>query len=93
MQILFNLIIPLGAYNSMYFLPYMTDYLGIDKAAASILGGVYAGVMLIVFLFITPSTARKNIHASILTGLFLQTAAFFWITMLPHGIMIYAVLA
>ena len=92
-QILFNLIIPLGAYNSMYFLPYMTDYLGIDKAAASILGGVYAGVMLFVFLFITPNTARKNIPASILTGLFLQTAAFFWITMLPHGMMIYAVLA
>ena len=91
-QILFNLIIPLGAYNSMYFLPYMTDYLGIDKAAASILGGVYAGVMLLCFVY-NANTARKNIPASILTGLFLQTAAFFWITMLPHGMMIYAVLA
>lgn len=92
-QVLFNLIIPLGAYNSMYFLPYMTDYLGIDKAAASILGGVYAGVMLFVFLFITPNTSKKNMPSSILTGLLLQTVAFFWITMLPHGIMLYAVLA
>ncbi len=92
-QILFNLIIPLGAYNSMYFLPYMTDYLGIDRGAASILGGAYAGVMMFVFLFITPNTSRKNIPASILTGLFLQTAAFFWITMLPEGILLYAILA
>ncbi|NLE25163.1 MAG: MFS transporter [Clostridiaceae bacterium] len=92
-QVLFNLIIPLGAYNSMYFLPYMTDYLGIDKAAASILGGVYAGVMLFVFLFITPNTSKKNMPASILGGLLLQTAAFFWITMLPHGIILYAALA
>ncbi|NLL67172.1 MAG: MFS transporter [Clostridiaceae bacterium] len=92
-QILFNLTIPLGAYNSMYFIPYMTGYLGIDKAASSVLGGVYAGVMLFVFLFITPNTKRKNIHASILTGLFLQTVAFLLITMLPEGILLFAVLA
>ena len=63
------------------------------SGAASILGGAYAGVMMFVFLFITPITSRKNIPASILTGLFLQTAAFFWITMLPEGILLYAILA
>jgi MFS family permease len=48
-QVLFNLTLPLGAFNSMYFAPFMTGQLGIDKAAVSILGGVYAGVMLLVF--------------------------------------------
>lgn len=92
-QVLFNLTLPLGAFNSMYFAPFMTEQLGIDKAAVSILGGVYAGVMLMVFLFITPVISRKHMSASILTGLFLQAVALIGITAVPEGIIFFAILA
>ncbi len=92
-QVLFNLTLPLGAFNSMYFAPYMTEQLGIDKATVSILGGVYAGVMLIVFLFITPAISKKHMTSSILLGLFLQTVALIGITIIPRGFIFYAILA
>jgi len=92
-QVLFNLTLPLGAFNSMYFAPFMTEHLGIDKATVSVLGGVYAGVMLIVFLFINPSIPGRNMKAPILTGLFLQVIAMIGIPMIPKGMMALAILA
>lgn len=92
-QVLFNLTLPLGAFNSMYFAPFMTEQVGIDKALVSILGGVYAGVMLMIFLFITPSISRKHMPSSILLGLSLQAIALIGITAVPKGILFYAVLA
>lgn len=92
-QILFNLTLPLGAFNSMYFAPFMTEQIGIDKAVVSILGGVYAGVMLVVFLFITPAISHKHMSSSIVTGLFLQAVALIGITAVPEGMMFFAILA
>jgi len=93
MQVLFNLTLPLGAFNSMYFAPFMTEHLGIDKAAVSILGGVYAGVMLIVFLFVNPSIPGRSMKAPIITGLILQTIAMIGIPLIPGGMMALAILA
>ena len=47
--VLFNLYLPIGTHNSLYFAPYMTEVLGIDKSAISILGGINATVMLLCF--------------------------------------------
>jgi MFS family permease len=92
-QILFNLSLPLGAFNSMYFAPFMTEQIGINKASVSFLGTVYAGVMLFVFLIINPVVSKKHVSSCILTGLVLQGAALFGITMVPAGGMIFAVLS
>jgi MFS family permease len=83
--VLFNLTLPLGAFNSMYFAPYMTGEAGIDKASVSILGGVYAGVMLLVFLAINPRMRRKDVTGNILLGIVIQGVSLFLITIIPRG--------
>lgn len=93
LEILFKLTLPLGAFNSLYFIPYMTECVGIDKANASSLGGVYAGVMLIVFLVINPMLKERHISASILTGLTLQGVALIGITLISNGSLFFAILA
>lgn len=92
-QVLFNLTLPLGAFNSLYFAPFMTVELGIDKAAVSVLGGVYAGAMLFAFLVINPTVSKKHVTTSILTGLILQGLALTSIALMPGGALIYAILA
>jgi MFS family permease len=92
-QILFNLTLPLGAFNSMYFAPFMTEQLGIDKAAVSALGAVYASVMLFVFLLINPMVPKKHVSSCILAGLALQGAALLGISLMPSEGMLYAILA
>lgn len=83
--ILFNLTLPLGAFNSMYFAPYMTGQAGIDKASVSILGGVYAGIMLLMFLVVNPRMGKKGGTGSIFSGLLIQGAALVLITVIPKG--------
>ena len=90
---LFSLTLPLGAYSSLYFAPYMTDVIGFDKASVSILGSVYAAVMLFVFLVINPAIPRTRIFSSILTGLALQGAAQLSIALMPDGFRFPAVLS
>lgn len=92
-QVLFNLTLPLGAFNSMYFAPFITEHLGIDKATVSVLGGVYAGVMLFVFLVINPATTKKRMPTSILSGLLIQAIALLGITIVPKGFLFFAILA
>ncbi|MCX7771954.1 MAG: MFS transporter [Clostridia bacterium] len=93
LQILFNLTIPLGAFNSMFFAPFMTDHIGIDKATVSVLGAVYAGVMLFVFLVINPLISKKHVSGSIVLGLVLQALALVGVTLIPAGFMVFAILA
>jgi MFS family permease len=71
----------------------MTEVIGIGKAAVSVLGGVYAGVMLFIFLVINPAITKKHVSSSILTGLVLQGAALLAMTLIPRGGMFYAILA
>lgn len=93
LQVLFNLTLPLGGFNSLYFAPFMTEVLGIDKATVSVLGGVYAAVMLFVFLVINPLITTKHVSSSILIGLILQGLALLSITLIPGGVIFYAILA
>lgn len=93
LQVLFNLTLPLGAFNSLYFAPFMTVHAGIDKAAVSVLGGVYSVVMLFVFLVVNPLVSKKRIYPTILVGLVLQGLALLGVTLLPKGVMFYAILA
>lgn len=90
-QILFNLTLPLGAFNSMYFAPFMTEQLGVDKAAVSALGAVYSGILLFVFLVINPTVPKKHVSSSIFAGLVLQGSALLGISLMPAKGILYAI--
>ncbi len=91
-QVLFIVVLPLGGFNSLYFAPFMTDQLGISKATVSVLGSVYAGVTLFVFLVINPVVSKKHAKSSILLGLILQGTALLGIALMPVGVMFFAIL-
>lgn len=84
-SILFNLTLPLGAFNSLYFAPYMTGQVGIDKASVSILGGIYSVIMLLVFLVVNPRMGKKDGTGNILSGLMIQGVSVVLIAMIPRG--------
>lgn len=54
MVILFNVYLPIGTINSMYFVPYLTEKLNLNEALVSILGMVNAVTMLLVLIFLLP---------------------------------------
>lgn len=86
-NILFNLTLPLGAFNSMYFALFMTGQVGIGKASVSILGGIYSGVILLVFLAVTPRIGKKGGTAGMLSGLVIQGASLVMIALIPKGVL------
>lgn len=83
--IMFNLYIPIGAYSSLYFAPYMTEVLKIDKSSVSILGGVISATMLAVFVFVNPVITRYRAAFNLITGLLIQASALFLFTVIPEN--------
>lgn len=81
--ILFNIYIPLGAFNSLYFAPYMTEVLMLDKPTISVLGGVYSAMMFIVFVFIIPAISRFNKYFNMIAGLGIQALALYFLIVIP----------
>lgn len=90
--LLFNIYLPIGTFSSLYFAPYMTEVLGIDKAAVSILGGVNSGMMLIIFVFVTPVISRFNKLKNMMIGLAIQAISLFLFTVLPAGNLLLTIL-
>jgi MFS family permease len=82
--VLFNIYLPIGTHNSLYFAPFMTEVLGIDKSLVSILGGINAAVMLLVFIFIIPFISRYNKHFNMIAGLSVQALALLLLVLLPE---------
>jgi len=83
--ILFFTYIPLGTFNSLYFAPFMTEALGLGKSSISILGGVYSGVLLFVFVLINPIAGRLNHTKNMQVGLAIQAAALIVLILIPAG--------
>ncbi len=90
--ILFFIYIPLGTFNSLYFAPFMTEVLGLDKSIISILGGVYSGVMFFIFVFIIPVASKKDHSRNMLLGLAIQATALTMLILIPAGSMIATIL-
>jgi MFS family permease len=87
--ILFNIYVPLGTVNSLYFAPYLTEVLMLDKSVISVLGGVYSAAMLIVFVFIIPVISRFNKAVNMIIGLVIQSLSLlFLITIPPRNIIV-----
>lgn len=89
---LFNIYVLIGTYSSLYFAPYMTEVIGIDKAQVSILGGVNSGIMLLIFLFVIPVISRFNLLKNMITGFLIQAAAVLCFTLIPSGSLSIAIL-
>jgi predicted MFS family arabinose efflux permease len=83
--VLFNIYTLIGTYSSLYFAPYLTEVVGIDKASISILGGVNSGIMLLIFLFVIPVISRFNMLKNMITGFIIQAAAMLLFTAIPLG--------
>ena len=83
--VLFFIYIPLGTVQSLYFAPYMMEFMNLDEFSISILGGVYSGVVLFALIFIIPVIARYNNARNIMYGLAIQAVSLFLLIMLPTG--------
>lgn len=90
--IFFNVYIPLGTMNSLYFAPYMTEVLQLGKSVISVLGGVYSAVMLLIFVFVIPLISKVNSIYPMVAGLAIQGVALFLLTVIPAGRLWIAVL-
>lgn len=75
LSILFNAYLPIGTYLSLYYAPYLTEALKLDKSAIAVLGGVNAAVMLFVFIFIAPRLPHAKRFSLMVSGLILQILA------------------
>lgn len=90
--ILFFIYIPLGTFSSLFFAPFMTEVLGLDKSSISLLGGVYSGVMLIIFVFVIPVISKLNNARNMQFGLVVQAISLALLIIIPTGNMIATVL-
>lgn len=82
-SILFNAYLPIGTFQSLYYAPYLTEVLNLDKSAISILGFVSAAVMLLVFSFLTPRLPHFKRFNSMALGIFLQITALIMFILIP----------
>lgn len=91
--VLFNIYIPLGTVNSLYFAPYMTEVLKLGKSTVSILGGVYSAAMLLIFVFVIPLGGRLKNTSLMISGLIIQGISLFFLTVIPAGSLSAAILS
>ncbi len=83
LTILFNTYIPIGSFSSLYFAPYLTETLKLEKSAISILGGVYSAVMLAVFVLVLPVISGGNRTLYMIAGLITQICALGFLVFIP----------
>lgn len=83
LSILFNAYIPIGTFLSLYYAPFLTEVLKLDKSAISILGGLNALVMLFVFSFLTPRLSHEKRFFYMAVGLVFQILALIMFITIP----------
>ncbi len=90
--ILFFVYVPLGTFNSLYFAPFMTEALKLGKSSISVLGGIYSGVMLLIFVFVIPAVSKGNNTRNMQSGLLIQAVSLSLLILIPGGSLINVVL-
>ncbi len=81
--ILYNTYIPIGTYTSLYFAPYLTDILKLDKSAISIFGGIIATTMFSIFVLLLPVISRGNRVTHMITGTVIQIFSLLLLIIIP----------
>ncbi len=84
-SVLFNAYIPIGTYSSLYYAPFLTEVLRLDKSAIALLGGVNAAVMFVIFVLVIPRAANLNRYLLMAGGVLLQIASLVLFITLPAG--------
>lgn len=82
--ILFNTYVPLGTFASLYYGPYLTEVLRLDKAGISLLGGIHAAVMLAILSLVTPAIAGGRRVRAMILGLVLQAVSLLLLIVIPR---------
>ena len=82
-SVLFNAYLPIGTFQSLYYAPFLTEVLKLDKSAISFLGGVNALMMLLVFSFLTPRLSHERRFSHMVTGLIFQILALIMFITIP----------
>lgn len=75
LSVLFNAYLPIGTYTSLYYAPYLTEALKLDKSAIAILGGINAAVMLGIFIFVAPRLPHRKRFSLMALGIIIQMLA------------------
>ncbi len=83
LSVLFNAYIPIGTFQSLYYAPFLTEVLKLDKSAISILGGLNAMAMLFVFALLTPRLSHEKRFFHMAVGLAFQISALIMFVTLP----------
>ncbi|MDD2955682.1 MAG: MFS transporter [Oscillospiraceae bacterium] len=91
--VLFQVYMTIGAFSSLYFAPYLTDVLGLDKAMISVLGTVNACFTLGVYVFVIPLLSRFNRILSSAGGLLLLAVSMAAMILIPSGSFLWAAAA
>jgi MFS family permease len=81
--VLFNIYTLIGTYSSLYFAPYLTEVLSLDKSLISILGSINSVFMLAVFIFIVPLVSGFSKVKNMISGVVIQLAATFFLVIMP----------
>jgi MFS family permease len=69
----------------LYYVPYLTEVLGLDKTFISSLGTLSSVVMLLVFLFLVPMMSKNDSRVNLLTATIVQIVSFIILIMIPRG--------
>lgn len=82
---LFNAFIPIGTFTSLYYAPYLTEALKLDRSAISFLGGAGPAVMFLVFVFVNPRVPATRRFQAMIVGLIIQILALAGFIMIRPG--------
>lgn len=91
--ILFNSYIPIGAYTSLYYGPYLSETLSLDKSAISLLGGLNSLILLFMLMFIVPGIRDERRIPLLISGIFSQILSLFLFVIMPAGSFLLTALA
>lgn len=69
----------------LYFVPYLTEVLGLDKSHVSVVGTVASVMMLVVFAFVVPRISRFDSRLNVIGGVLAQIIAFIVLIIIPKG--------
>ena len=80
--ILFNIYMTIGTHLSLYFAPYMSEVLGIEKSMMSLLGVANSATMITTLVFINPLISGENKMKNMMLALVLQALSLFLLTII-----------
>ena len=82
-SVLFNAYIPIGGFSSLYFAPYLTEALKLNKSIIALMGGIFAATMFLVLVIGMPLIHRINRINGVITGILIQMLAMGLLVLIP----------